>query len=580
MRAYLPMCVSLFISLLGLGCTADHFIPNEPWPVVTLSVDPTNATVPIGTSVQLSAIPRDSMGATFSGLPTTWTTSNGSIASVAEDGIVTGMAAGSVEVIATVEGKSDTAAITVTSAPPGSPTLEAVVLTPDSVTLQSGATRQFAASGRMSDGTMVPVNVTYSATGGTITSSGFYTAGTSAGAFRVIATQQAGTKADTSTVTVITAPAPPPPAVCTGVQVLPGASIQGAVNANPAGTTFCLRAGLHRQQTVTAKDGNSFLGEAGTILDGEGVAVHAFNASGRNVTIKRLVIRNYNNPVQTGAIHGLGTTGWTVDSNEVTGNRGGGIAIGTKMKVRWNNVHHNHQIGISGIGDSILVEGNEIHFNNWLKENEWGWEAGGTKFVRTTNLIVRKNYSHDNWGPGLWTDISNLNALYEHNRVEDNAGPGIFHEISQSAVIRYNTIRRNGFDFAGWVWGGGIQIGTSRDVEIYGNTLEDNKVGISIAQQNRAGPYCVDPCLVQNINIHDNTVIQRATVPGEGFPAAAGRDFGDTNDFHNGIKFTSNHYYVQAVNQAEFGFWDRGNLTWAQWQGYGLDVTGTLTIIP
>jgi endo-1,4-beta-xylanase len=46
------------------------------------------------------------------------------------------------------------------------------------------------------------VSVTYIATGGTITSSGFYTAGTSAGIFRVIAAQQGGTLADTSMVSI------------------------------------------------------------------------------------------------------------------------------------------------------------------------------------------------------------------------------------------------------------------------------------------------------------------------------------------------------------------------------------------
>ena len=44
--------------------------------------------------------------------------------------------------------------------------------------------------------------MTWSATGGTITTGGLYTAGATAGTFRVIAVQQGGTKADTATVTV------------------------------------------------------------------------------------------------------------------------------------------------------------------------------------------------------------------------------------------------------------------------------------------------------------------------------------------------------------------------------------------
>jgi hypothetical protein len=116
MRPYPSMLVSLLVTAVSLGCTADFTAVDSPWPVVTLSVEPASAVVPVGTSIQLSATPRDSTGAIFTELPTTWTTSNGSMATVG-DGIVHGMAAGSVEIIATVEGKSDTAVITVTSSP-------------------------------------------------------------------------------------------------------------------------------------------------------------------------------------------------------------------------------------------------------------------------------------------------------------------------------------------------------------------------------------------------------------------------------------------------------------------------------
>jgi hypothetical protein len=42
-----------------------------------------------------------------------------------------------------------------------------------------------------------------------------------------------------------------------------------AVNAAPEGTTFMPKSGVHRLQTVTPKNGNTFLGEPGAILDGE-----------------------------------------------------------------------------------------------------------------------------------------------------------------------------------------------------------------------------------------------------------------------------------------------------------------------
>ncbi len=63
----------------------------------------------------------------------------------------------------------------------------------------------------MSDGSTGAVTVTYAATGGTVSDRRALHGGDRRrGAYRVIAVQQGGTKADTSAVTV-TATTPPPP---------------------------------------------------------------------------------------------------------------------------------------------------------------------------------------------------------------------------------------------------------------------------------------------------------------------------------------------------------------------------------
>ena len=94
---------------------------------------------------------------------------------------------------------ADTSAVTVTVA---APVLQAVILAPASVSLAAGATQQFSVSGQWSNGATTAPPVTYSATGGNISAAGLYTAGTSAGTFRVIAVQQGGVLADMSVVTV------------------------------------------------------------------------------------------------------------------------------------------------------------------------------------------------------------------------------------------------------------------------------------------------------------------------------------------------------------------------------------------
>jgi hypothetical protein len=84
--------------------------------------------------------------------------------------------------------------------PDPTPALARLILKPASVALATSATHQFAAFGRDAAGDSVGVDVTFHATGGTITPTGLYTAGSTAGSFRVIATSS--DLADTAVVTL------------------------------------------------------------------------------------------------------------------------------------------------------------------------------------------------------------------------------------------------------------------------------------------------------------------------------------------------------------------------------------------
>jgi hypothetical protein len=86
------------------------------------------------------------------------------------------------------------------SPPPPAPVVDKVTLVPATATLAASTKRQFQAFGRTTAGDSVAVPVVFTATGGTVTSNGQFTAGTSAGTFRVIATS--GALADTSSVSI------------------------------------------------------------------------------------------------------------------------------------------------------------------------------------------------------------------------------------------------------------------------------------------------------------------------------------------------------------------------------------------
>jgi hypothetical protein len=183
--------------------------PPPPPPVVVTRMDVTPASVTLATggTRQFAATEFLSDGTSRAATGVTWTATGGTVSG---SGFYTaGSSGGSFRVIGTKGSFADTAAVTVT-APPPPPVVTQIVVTPASVALATAGTQQFTATAQMSNGTQQPATVTWTATGGVITPTGLYTAGASAGSYRVIATQQGGSLADTAAITLSVAPPPPP----------------------------------------------------------------------------------------------------------------------------------------------------------------------------------------------------------------------------------------------------------------------------------------------------------------------------------------------------------------------------------
>ena len=170
-------------------------------PIASVGVLPSTASLAPGSSLRFSAQGFLSSGTTQS-ISVTWKATGGSISSNGE--YTAGATPGSYRVIATATkgGTADTAAVTI-AAPAA--TLSQLVLNPSTVTVAAGDRYQFSVSASWSDGGSTLPPLDWSATGGTITSQGQFTAGSSQGTFRVIAKQHGGTVADTSVVTVAAA---------------------------------------------------------------------------------------------------------------------------------------------------------------------------------------------------------------------------------------------------------------------------------------------------------------------------------------------------------------------------------------
>ena len=176
--------------------------------VTDVDVTPGSANLETGEVKQFKAVATMSDGSTDPSPDVSWSATGGSITGA---GLYTaGASKGTYRVIAKhTAGPADTSAVTVAEP---APTVTGVDVTPNSASLETGKSKQFSVVATMSDGsTDSSPAVTWSATGGSVTGSGLYTAGQTAGTFKVIAKSAAG-PADTSTVTV-SKPAPSAPTV-------------------------------------------------------------------------------------------------------------------------------------------------------------------------------------------------------------------------------------------------------------------------------------------------------------------------------------------------------------------------------
>jgi hypothetical protein len=94
---------------------------------------------------------------------------------------------------------------------PSAPVLRSIAVLPDHVTLLPGGSQLFEVTGTWDNGATGPVGASFSAPDGGVATNGLYTAGDSAGTFRVIATAMGSPLADTAVVTVSLNPPPPGP---------------------------------------------------------------------------------------------------------------------------------------------------------------------------------------------------------------------------------------------------------------------------------------------------------------------------------------------------------------------------------
>jgi len=160
--------------------------------VNSITVTPATGSILTGATLQLSA----NVQGTVTNKTVTWTTSSGTVSAT---GLLTaGATAGTAKVTATsVADPTKTASVTITV---NAPTVTSITVTPATGSIRTGATLQLDANVQ---GTVTNKTVTWTTSSGTVSATGLFTAGATAGTATVTATSVADlTKTASATITV------------------------------------------------------------------------------------------------------------------------------------------------------------------------------------------------------------------------------------------------------------------------------------------------------------------------------------------------------------------------------------------
>ncbi|MBX6333178.1 MAG: Ig domain-containing protein [Gemmatimonadaceae bacterium] len=194
-----PRALTLVLFLpaaIAAACSSDSISASSV--VASVNISPSADTVTIGATTTLTVTVEGADGKPLSGSQVFWNTEDPSIATVSSDGVVTGVAPGSVRIAASAAGKSAVATVTVLPRPVAS-----VSVSPATASIALAGTVQLTATTRDADGhELSGRTVTWSTsdpTIATVSASGRVT-GTGAGQATITATSEG--KRGTARVTV------------------------------------------------------------------------------------------------------------------------------------------------------------------------------------------------------------------------------------------------------------------------------------------------------------------------------------------------------------------------------------------
>lgn len=198
---------SATITATSEGVSGNATIVVTPVPVASVTVAPSTKSLTVGDTLTFVATTKDAHGNVLTGRVVTWSSDNNAVAIVSATGLVAAVGPGGAHIIATSEGQSGQATLTVVPVP-----IASVSVSPQDTTMTAGDSAQFSAQPKDSNGNPLAGRVvTWSSSDNTIatvSSTGEVTAVAAGGPITITATSEG---VPGSTQLTVVAPPPPPP---------------------------------------------------------------------------------------------------------------------------------------------------------------------------------------------------------------------------------------------------------------------------------------------------------------------------------------------------------------------------------
>lgn len=258
-----------------------------------------------------------------------------------------------------------------------------------------------------------------------------------------------------------------PDCTSTGVTCInPGQDAQAIINSKTAGGTFILKAGLHRMQYIRPRNGDTILGEPGTILNGSRILTGWQQVSGANQW--KLEVSHVQGEVVPSSATWDGVPICPAKHNRCRHPEM--IFFGERFLLHQNSqgevgagefyIHYNS----SSNKDTIYIGDDPTNQTVEQTVTPYAVESGSSQNVTVRNLTIEK-YATPFQRQAIM--LRGANNTVEYNEVRYGHGAGI--QVGNRGIVRHNYIHHNGFSGIG---GNGTDMLFENNEVSYNGTME------------------------------------------------------------------------------------------------------------